>query len=212
MDFCVETTAPLENLQLPSPELLNFYELRNHRIFYLDYEIDVGALEIQKEIIRINFEDSNIPIEERIPIKIFIDSYGGYSNETLSIISTIQMSKTPVYTINIGIAYSGAGLILMAGHKRYAMPYSKAMIHTGSNDLTGTYEQVMSQSQNYEKVVKILGDFICAHTLITPKVYKKRKGDEWYLDKDEQIEYGLVDEEVTELFDILNCEERKDEI
>lgn len=199
----IDIPAPLENLQLPSPELLNYYKLREKRVFYVDYDIDVGILELQREIIRINLEDSDIPIEQRTPIKILIDSNGGYLSESMSLAATIEMSKTPIYTINVAGAYSGGCILLMAGHKRFAMPYSKALIHTGNGELGGTHEQVMAQSQKYEKEIKNMGDFICSHSKIDFKTYKKKKNQEWYLDVSEQIQYGIVDEEIINLFDLI---------
>ena len=65
-------------------------------------------------------DEDNIPIEERKPIKIFIDSPGGDLVATFTMINAIKLSKTPVYTINIGAAYSGGFFIFLAGHKRFA--------------------------------------------------------------------------------------------
>ena len=50
--------------------------------------------------------ESHIPIDEREPIKIYINSDGGDLAAAFSIIDTIKMSKTPVWTINTGCAYS----------------------------------------------------------------------------------------------------------
>lgn len=202
-NLILDIPCGLENLQLPSCELLNFYELREKRIFYIDYDIDISILDIQREIIRINISDSDIPIEERKPIKILIDSQGGWLSETMSLAATIQMSKTPIWTINIADAYSGAAVLLISGHKRFAMPYSRALIHTGSGDLGGTHEQVLAQTKKYEKQVKTMGEFIVNNTKIDSKLYNKKKKDEWYLTDEEQLNYGLVDEIITNIFDIL---------
>lgn len=201
--FNLEIPCELENLQLPSNELLNFYYLKKNRIFYIDYEIDISILEIQREIILINMEDINIPVEKRIPIKILLDCPGGLLSETMSLIASIKMSKTPIYTINMADAYSGGAMILMAGHKRYAMPYSKAMIHTGSSGLGGTYEQVESQSKKYKKEIETMGKFIMDNTKIDSKLYKKNKAIDWYMDENEQVQYGLVDEIIDDLYGLL---------
>ena len=195
----------LANLQLPSPELLNEYRLASERIIYIDFEINLSILQIQRQIILYNLEDADkdIPIEKRKPIKLLLDCPGGYLSETMSLIATIKMSKTPVWTINMADAYSGGAMILISGHKRYAMPYSKALVHTGQSELGGTHEQVMAQSKKYEKEVKAMGDFIVANTKIDQKLYNKKKSAEWYLTDKEQVEYGLVDGIVDNIFDIL---------
>ena len=108
------------NLQLPDPELLNYYKLAEHRIFYINDEINEYTLEIQKAIIAININDKDIEASERKPIFIYINTNGGLLQETMSLAQVMIMSKTPVVTVNVGSAYSGGALLLLAGHKRAA--------------------------------------------------------------------------------------------
>ena len=192
-----------ENLQLPNPELLNYYRLAENRIFYVDFEIDMSILEIQKAIININMADKNIPIEKRLPIKIFIDSMGGLLVESMSLATIMTMSKTPVITVNIGEAYSGGAILLLAGHKRYALPYSKALLHTGSGSVGGTFEQTEQAQKNYKKQVAEMGEFILKRSGMDEKLYKKNKTKDWYLDANEQVNTGLVHAIVTDLDEIL---------
>ena len=193
----------VENLQLPNPELLNYYRLAENRIFYVDFEIDMSILEIQKAIININMADKNIPIEKRLPIKIFIDSMGGLLVESMSLATIMTMSKTPVITVNIGEAYSGGAILLLAGHKRYALPYSKALLHTGSGSVGGTFEQTEQAQKNYKKQVAEMGEFILKRSGMDEKLYKKNKTKDWYLDANEQVNTGLVHAIVTDLDEIL---------
>ena len=65
-------------------------------------------------------EVHKIPIKDREPIKIYIDSNGGNLNDTFTMIDAISMSKTPVWTICTGAAYSGGFFTFIAGHKRIA--------------------------------------------------------------------------------------------
>ena len=203
--FSVPVDNDLANMQLPSPELLNQYRLTDRRIIYIDYEIDLSILEVQKQIILFNQEDDDhdIPIEKRTPIKILIDSPGGYLAETMSLAAVIEMSKTPIWTFNMVEAFSGASILLISGHRKFAMPYSVALVHTGSGGMSGTHEQVVAQTRQYEKEVKVMGDYIINHTNIDQKTYNKKKKDEWYLTAEEQLQYGLVDEIITNIFDLL---------
>ena len=68
----------LDNMQLPAPEMVNYWRLADNRIFYIDYEIDESVLEIQRSIIAINIADKDIEPSERKKIKIFIDSPGWF--------------------------------------------------------------------------------------------------------------------------------------
>jgi len=193
----------LENLQLPDPGLLDYYQLAEKRIFYIDYEIDMAILEVQRNIILINIADKDIPVEERIPIKILIDCPGGLLSETMSVASAMVQSKTPIITINMADAYSGGAILLMAGHKRYAMPYSKAMLHTGSGGTSGTFEQTEEQQKMYKRQVEDMGKFILARTGMDEKVFKRNKTKDWYMSTEDQIKYGLVHEIADNIFDIL---------
>lgn len=207
MDIYFESCIPdgIETLELPNPELVNFWNLAEKRIFYINQDIDNSILDFQQDLVRINFEDKNIPIEERKPIYFLINSNGGLLSETMSLAITMQMSKTPVYTINLGAAYSGGSVLLLAGHKRYALPYSKAMIHSGSGELGGTHEQVQAQSKKYEREIADMMSFILKRTQLSKKEYNKRKTQDWYLIGDEQVKYGVVDEMVDNLFDLLGA-------
>lgn len=202
-DLAVALPQNLENLQLPNPDLTNYWRLANKRIFYVEDEIDETILELHKAIININIEDAGIPVEERKPIIIMISSPGGYLIETNTLCQTILLSKTPVYTVNIGIAYSGGALLLMAGHKRYALPLSKAMVHTGSGGSNGTYEQQEAQQQLYRKQVAEMADYILARTKIDEKTFKKNRAKDWYMTTDEQLAYGVIDQIVTDLSEII---------
>lgn len=78
-------------------DTLNFLE----RSLYLRDEIKPGFSISFADAIRFwNTVDDKIPLEK--PIKIYIDCPGGIINSTFSIIDSIRMSKTPVWTITIG--------------------------------------------------------------------------------------------------------------
>lgn len=193
----------LENMTLPSPEMVNYWRLAEERIFYIDYEIDIRVLEIQRAIIAINIADRDIETSMRKKIKIFIDSPGGLLSETMSLASVMILSKTPVVTVNIAEAYSGGALLLLAGHERYAFPYSKAMLHTGSGGVQGTYEQTEQAQKIYKKQVEEMGSYILERSGMDEKIYKKNKSKDWYMDASEQVQYGIVHEIITGLDEII---------
>lgn len=192
----------VENLQLPNPELLTYYKDENDRVLWIEGEINDGLFEYSKMILRYNIEDKDIPVEERKPIKIFINSPGGDLDSTLAFIGLMNLSKTPIWTIDACWAYSAAGLILMAGHKRYALPNTECLIHSGSGQLGGSYEQTKEQMKNYNYLVDKMRDFILSKTKIDQKLFKKNSQKDWYIYDDEMLSLGIVDEIVNDL-DIL---------
>lgn len=192
----------VENLQLPAPELLSYYQDEQNRVLWVDGEICDTLIEMSKLIMKYNMEDKGKPIEERKPIKIFISSPGGNLDETLAFIGLIGISKTPVWTIDAGWAYSAAGLILMAGHKRFALPNTECLIHSGSGQVSGSFEQTTEQMKNYKALVDKMREFILSRTKIDTKLFKKQSAKDWYINTEEMLQYGIVDEIVADI-DIL---------
>ena len=192
----------IENMQLPNPELLTYYKDKKDRVLWIEGEINDALFELSKLILGYNKEDKNIPVEGRKPIKIFINSPGGDLDSTLAFIGLMNISKTPIWTINACWAYSAAGLILMAGHKRYALPNTECLIHSGSGQLGGSYEQTAEQMKNYKYLVDKMRDFILSRTKIDQKLFKKQSSKDWYIYTDEMLSLGIVDEVVNDL-DIL---------
>jgi len=189
----------LENLKLPDPTLLSYYQDEAQRVLWVDSEICGNLTELTKLIIKYNKEDKDKPVEDRQPIKIFITSPGGNLDETLAFVGLIGISKTPVWTIDAGWAYSAAGLILMAGHKRFALPNTECLIHSGSGHLGGSYEQTTEQMKNYKALVDKMRDFILSKTKIDQKLFKKQSTKDWYITTEEMLKYGIVDNIVDDL-------------
>lgn len=199
----VEIPPTLENLQLPSPELLQYYKDANDRVIWIDYDIDDTLMNVTKQILEYNKQDKGIPFENRKPIKLLIFTYGGDLYPTLALIDVIKISKTPVYTYNMGLALSAGFQILISGHKRFCLANSKALYHSGSGGTQGTYEQTEAQMREYKKMVAYMENNTLSRTKIDLKTFNKNKSKEWYMDADEQINYGIVDaviESADELF------------
>lgn len=191
---------------LPNPELYMYYKDLQNRIIWLDDVVsETTALPITKMILSWNKEDEikNIPIAERKPIKIFIYTVGGGVEEIFHIADVIDLSKTPVYTYNMGIALSAGLDILISGHKRYALKNSKSLYHSGSAGIQGTAEQIQSQTAQYSKQLDLLNNRLLERTKISKELLKKKKKTEWYIIGAEQAELGIVDEiinDISELF------------
>ena len=128
----------LKDVNLPDPDLLYYYNMMDNREIFVNFDIDENLIVNSYDIIKWNKEDKNIPIEERKPIKIFINSDGGCLNSILNLIDTIKLSKTPIITIGMGKAYSAGGLLLMAGHKRYI--YSEIQLSFFMMEVAGYLE------------------------------------------------------------------------
>lgn len=200
----------LENLNLPDPYLLHSYEDEDARRIYLegaigtdDDPMEENSIGIVKKLLRYNRDDVGIPFEERKPVKIFINSPGGDVTYSIVLANTILKSKTPVHTINLCDAYSAAGIILACGHKRYGLLGSSALVHSGSMYVGGTREQADSTKKFIDKQDKKFNEILFSRTKIDSKTYKQKAPKDWFLDTEECLKYGLIDEIVEDLDTIL---------
>ena len=199
--------ADIVNMKLPDPALLQFYKNQKDRIVWIDYDVDTSLLNVSKDIIRWNMEDNaaGLSREDRNPIVLIIFTDGGALDATFNFIDVCSMSKTPIITV-CSKAYSAGVLLLLCGHKRYALPMSDAMIHSGSSGMSGTFEQMSSAMENYKDLVNKMRAFILSKTNITPKTYKKNEDKDRFLDANKQLEYGLVDAILTDFNEIFSKE------
>lgn len=189
-----ETVDP--NLQLPDPTLLQFYKDLDDRVYWIQGEIDDGLLDLVSKIIQFNKDDYTIPIKDRKPIKIIIVSPGGGLEIAKVLCEIIRLSRTPVYTIAIGITASAASMIYLAGHKRFATNNAYFLFHRGScGNIGGDYNQINQFMEDYRKQVEELEEFYIAHTKFEIELIKtKMNNGDWYIYKDEALENGIVDE------------------
>lgn len=202
----LELVLPKEyDLKLPDPALLDYYKNKEDRVIVIDFEIDGSIMrEVGGLILEYNRADKGIPVEKRKKIVILINSVGGDLEPTYATIAIMQMSKTPIITVNMNAAYSSAGLILLAGHKRYCVPRSQMLIHSGSaSGISGNFEDIQEGTKSYKKMVDEMREFIMSSTKIDKTLMNKNKSKDWYLDVDTQIKLGCVDEILTDIDDIL---------
>lgn len=137
--------------------------------------------------------EDNIPIEEREPIKIYIDSCGGYLVDTFTMIDAIKMSKTPVIGICTGQALSGGFFTLISCHKRLAYPHASFLFHEGATQNGGASGQFENYAVFYKKQLKQLKDIVLNYTKITEEEYEKIKRDDIWYDTTDALEKGIVD-------------------
>ena len=190
----IDLYEPLENITLPNPKLMMFYKDLESRILWIDSEITDDYLDFGKYIIQWNKEDMGIDPEKRKPIKIMIFSPGGDLDINDYLIDLIKISKTPVYGINMGVAYSSACCIFMACHKRYALNNSVFLIHKGYGEMNGSYDEVIMQAEEYQRKIGKLINFIISNSGISEDEISERIYTDWYISADDAYhKYGFVD-------------------
>lgn len=194
--------AELKEAMLPDPDEISYYVLENKRKIFMDFDIGEDVSAIERLIMRWNIEDKDKPVEDRAPIWIYIMSYGGDLDWMWSLIDCIEMSDTPVYTVNMGIVGSAASLIFLAGNQRYMMPRSKLIIHEGHAELSGDAVKVMDASEAYRKDLKRMKEFVEQHSQIPHSAIMKKRNNDWYLDAQYCLDNGACDYIISSLSEV----------
>lgn len=103
-----------------------YSRLLKDRIVFVTGPIDDAMANVV--IAQLLFLESEDPNKD---IHLYINSPGGSVSAGLAIYDTMQYIKPDVSTICMGMAASMASVLLAAGTpgKRYALPYSRVMIH-----------------------------------------------------------------------------------
>ena len=146
-----------------------------------------------------NREDKDIPEEDRKPIQLLFDSPGGELDAQAAICSVIELSKTPVIGIAIGMVASAASYIYLSCHVRMALKSSYFILHKGSAQLNGDFDNIMSSIDDYKKEIDKLINFIIERSKYTRAEVEEHINKDWYIRAPEALEKGVVDEIITDI-------------
>ena len=128
-----------------------------------------------------------------------IDSPGGSVEVLGSVIGVMKISKTPIWTCCYCTAFSAAADLLACGHKRFAFPMTAMMFHAGSACYQGTQNEIDKAKKFFDGIGKRINDEVYARTKFDAKTIKKMKTDDVYLNEEDALKYGVIDEIVTDL-------------
>ena len=168
-----------------------------NREISIPFELDEGVAGAVGNVIRYwnrMDDEQNIPKENRTPIKIYIDCYGGNLTEAFGVVDVIANSVTPVHTIVAGCAYSGAFLIAAAGHKRFCYPHASYMFHEGNSMFGGDANKFVNFTAFYKKQLEQMKSIVMKYTAIDAEKYHEIKHDDFWMTAEEAFEYKVVDE------------------
>lgn len=144
-------------------------------------------------------KENKLAAGDRQPIKIYINSQGGDLTAAYSIIDTIKMSETPVWTINTGCAYSSGLEIFIVGHYRIAYPFSSFLFHEGYTGFGGDANKFKNYSHFYERLLEMSKQNILDHSNLTEEEYEKVKKDDWWFLAQDAYDLGMCDKIAEEL-------------
>ncbi len=171
-----------------------FSRLLKDRIVFLDGEVyDVTA---DLVIAQLLFLESQDPEKD---IQLYINTPGGTVTAGLAIYDTIQYIRADVQTICVGQASSMGALLLTCGTKgkRYALPSSRILIHQPWGGVSGQATDIGIQARELVRIKKLLIRYFALHTGKSEKRVSEDLERDYFMDADEALQYGLVDDILT---------------
>ena len=175
-----------------------YSRLLKDRIIFVTGEInDYMANLIIAQLLFLEAEDPNTDIH------LYINSPGGSVSAGMAIYDTMQYIKPDVSTICIGMAASMASVLLAAGAqgKRFALPYSRVMIHQPLGGAQGQASDIEIHAKEILRIREEMNDILAKHTGQTKEQIQIDTERDHYLTSAEAKAYGLIDEVVTRAAD-----------
>src|SRR5438034_5336476 len=134
-------------------------------------------------------------------IHFYINCPGGSVTATLAIYDTMQFLECPISTYCMGIAASGAAIILAAGTKgkRFCLPNSKVMIHQPWGQVGGQISDIEIQANEIMKERHRLNEILAGHTGQPLDRIEKETDRDRFFSAQEAKDFGLVDDVIQKI-------------
>jgi ATP-dependent Clp protease protease subunit len=132
-------------------------------------------------------------------IYIYINSPGGSVTAALAIYDTMQYIKPDVVTICMGQAASAGALLLAAGakDKRYALPYSRVMIHQPAGGIQGKASDAEVHINELMRIKEVLNEILSKHTGQSVEKITADVDKDYFMTSEKAVEYGIIDKVIT---------------
>jgi ATP-dependent Clp protease protease subunit len=168
-----------------------YSRLLKDRIIFIGTAIDDNVANlIIAQLLFLQSEDANKDIN------VYINSPGGSVTAGLAIYDTMQFVKPQVCTYCLGQAASMGSLLLAAGQpgKRFALPYSRIMIHQPWGGTQGTASDISIQAKEILRMKEELSKILAKHTAKDLDTIIRDSDRDFFMSAHEAKAYGLVDE------------------
>src|SRR5262245_47164619 len=187
---------PKSDLMMFSKKLEKYF-FESRSIYLWGVVDDKSAKDVVSKMLLL---DADKPGEE---IKFYINSPGGVVTSGMVMYDTMQMIKSPVSTICMGLAASMGSILLSGGKKgnRYIYPSGEVMIHQPSlgGYIRGVSADLEIQARQTQRVKELGAKILADNTGKTVAQIMKDFDRDYWMDADEAIKYGIVDKKIDKL-------------
>ncbi|MSR73236.1 ATP-dependent Clp endopeptidase proteolytic subunit ClpP [Candidatus Parcubacteria bacterium] len=167
-----------------------YSRLLKERIIFLGGPIDDYTANIV--IAQLLFLESEDPKKD---IQLYINSPGGSVTATLAMLDTMNHIKPDVSTVCVGIAASGAAILLAGGKKgkRFALTNAEVMIHQPWGGAQGQATDIEITARQIIKTRAKLNKILAETTGKPLAQIEKDVERDFFMDTSEAKKYGIID-------------------
>ena len=129
-------------------------------------------------------------------IQLYINSPGGSVTATLAMLDTMHYIKPNVATVCVGIAASGAAILLAGGEKgkRFALPNAEVMIHQPWGGAQGQATDIEITARHLLATRDRLNKILAKATGQTLHKIEQDVERDYFMSADEAKKYGVIDD------------------
>ena len=128
-------------------------------------------------------------------ISLYINSPGGSITSGMAIYDTMNLIKSDVSTICVGMSASMAAFLLSCGKKgkRYCLPNSEVMIHQPLGGVNGQATEIDIVAKRILNLRDKINHILAKNTKKNLKQIEKDTDRDFYMDAHTALEYGIID-------------------
>jgi len=171
-----------------------YSRLLRERIVFMAGPIDDNTANIViAQLLFLESEDS------KKDIFLYINSPGGSVTSTMAIVDTMNHVRPDISTFCVGLAASGAAIVLSAGKKgkRFILPNAEVMIHQPMGGVEGQASDIAITAKHILKTRDNLNKLLAKNTGKPLAQIEKDVERDFFMDAEESKKYGIIDEIVT---------------
>ena len=166
-----------------------FKRLYDNRVLYLRGPIeDTVADTLVAQLMSLDAESEK-------DITLYINSPGGLVSGLFAIYDVVQLMRSKVHTVCVGIAASAAAVVLATGTgTRAATPNARIMIHQPLGGARGQAADIQIQAQQIAYLRNRLNEILAERTGKPVEQVAQDTDRDFWLSAHDAVEYGLIDE------------------
>lgn len=167
-----------------------FSRLLKDRIIFIGDEISTPlANSVIAQLLLLDSDNSEKDIT------VYVNSPGGSVTAGMAIIDTMNLIKSEVSTVCVGMCASMGAMILSQGEKgkRFCLPNGEVMIHQPLGGTQGQATDIEIYARNILKTKDKLARMLSDSTGVPIDKMKKDMERDFWMDAEESLEYGIID-------------------